>query len=352
MTEVSKSISGLEGLLVLVVATGLSNQAGAYCRMTTESAVQTPNSPCVEDGAPLFWSNTCLSYAIDARGSRSVNANQTDPMPFSQVQAAIDAAFAAWENADCDGAGTPPNVIFQALESSNCRRAECKSGGNVNTVAFLDPWEDVCRGENDPPYPPAAFAITVVWHNTATGEILDADIMVNDTQASFGSAGGPYTSCPEAGCAEGSRFAPGPADLQSIVTHEVGHFIGIGHCVPNDADDPNDPCVQATMFGSAERNEVSKRTLAPDDINAVCDIYPPGSLEPSCSPTPIGGLELDCETDASGDALACSTTRCSTGGNGGGCSVTRNPADAPWPSLLGALLALTVFRRQRRVRES
>jgi hypothetical protein len=44
----------------------------------------------------------------------------------------------------------------------------------VNTIAFLNPWEDPCPDEDDPAYDPMALAVTIVWHNQQTGEILDA----------------------------------------------------------------------------------------------------------------------------------------------------------------------------------
>ncbi len=49
----------------------------------------------------------------------------------------------------------------------------------------------------------------------------------------------------------------------------------------------------------------SKRSLAPDDIDAVCDIYPPGNLDDTCTAIPIGGLQLNCETTEAGNPIAC-----------------------------------------------
>lgn len=315
------------GLAVALGALFVADDAAAFCRMTTEGGGNVGNA-CVELGEPLVWKSACLSYAIDNRGSQW--------MELEQVEAAVDLAFETWENVDCGG-GSPPNLIFTPLEPSTCKRAEYNCSGNVNTIAFLDPWQDPCEESG---YDRNAFAVTIVWHNTSTGEILDADMMINDQLSSRFNAGGPYANCAEPECED--NFA----DLGSIVTHEAGHFIGIGHCNPIDIDDPDDPCIQATMFAVADRASINKRTLAPDDIDAVCTIYPPGNLEQGCDWTPKGGLQLDCETDEDGKAIACSDETCTTGGNGG-CSATNSPSDAPWGGLVAALLALTVWRRRR-----
>ena len=71
----------------------------------------------------------------------------------------------------------------------------------MNTIAFLDPFQDPCA---DQAYSSFAFAVTIVWHNTSTGEILDADMMINDQLATRRFAGGPYANCPDSGCPAGN----------------------------------------------------------------------------------------------------------------------------------------------------
>jgi hypothetical protein len=160
-------------------------------------------------------------------------------------------------------------------------------------------------------------------------------MMINDQRATRTSAGGPYANCPDEGCPPGN---PGDADLASIVTHEAGHFIGIGHC------DPSLPsCVEATMFAVADRTSVEKRTLEQDDRDAVCAIYPPGDLTESCNAVPMGGLQLNCETTDKGNPIACNPT--GSVSSGGGCSAAQSPGDTR-VTLLLALLGLTVLRRR------
>jgi uncharacterized protein (TIGR03382 family) len=104
-----------------------------------------------------------------------------------------------------------------------------------------------------------ALAITTVTFDATTGRLLDADIEINDIAFEF-------TTCdPQApGCTVAF-------DLENTLTHELGHVLGLDH-PPSDAPG----AFEATMFASASRGDVEKRTLADDDVDGLCTIYPAG----------------------------------------------------------------------------
>jgi MYXO-CTERM domain-containing protein len=272
--------------------------AGAWCRMTTSSAAPTPGSPCVTEGIPLEWNRRCMEYSIDARGSKDLTIDQ--------VTEIVRSSFDAWLAVECAD-GMPPFEVRETMDMSMCDRAEYNTdAGNVNTVAFVNDWEDR-------EYDPAAYALTTVWHNTRTGEIYDADIEINEQRGAYG-------ICPPVdGCSDGT------IDLQNVLTHEAGHFFGLGHTQPEHAF--------AVMYAVSPPGEVGKRVLRTDDIEGFCSIYPAGSLPDSCSFTPRHGLDLSCDGD-----------------DGCGCSAPGAGDDARSPKLVLALLAamVLVIRRTRR----
>jgi MYXO-CTERM domain-containing protein len=285
-------------LAVVVVVTTAPKDASAYCRTTT---VREQDAMCGQVGEPLWWSTPCVSYAIDMDGSQWLEQSDT--------RAAIDGGFAAWSRVTCDSG--PTDIQFQRQADSTCMIPEHNDrGGNVNIVAFLDPW---IRPTDGVPLEPRALGITSMWFDTATGEIWGADIMINDERR--------LAHCPTSGVCAGF-------DLESIVTHEAGHFLGIGHS----------PVEDATMFNmSGVSGDTEMRSLEQDDIDAACTIYPPGSLQSECGDadfTPRGGLDLNCEDGPN------------TGG--GGCSAAGGD-DAPhsWSWTLLAFAFVFGLRRRR-----
>ena len=62
------------------------------------------------------------------------------------------------------------------------------------------------------------LALTQVWYNTGNGEILEADIALNDINYNFGTNPGVTTS-----------NGGGTAFLDNVITHELGHSFGLSH---------------------------------------------------------------------------------------------------------------------------
>jgi hypothetical protein len=297
----TSALAALVAMLAIGAATGgAPARARAWCQMTTSTMPPTPDRPCVTDGIPLRWERACTTYAIERSGSRD--------MPMAQVRDLIQQSFETWMGVTCGG--TPVDVRAELLEEDSlCNQAEYNTeGGNVNSIIFVADWD-----ARD--YDPSAYAYTTVWHNTRTGEIYDVDMEINEDR-------GPYGDCPAGGCTDGT------VDLQNVITHEVGHYFGIAHTPGPE---------EATMWAISPPGEVDKRTLEPDDAEAICSIYPPGDLPPECNFDPRGGLVLTCGGGDEGCGCSAPGTR-REGLRWGAAAV---------PLLAGAAIA-GVLRRRRR----
>jgi len=277
----------------LVVVGAFPAPAAAYCRLTTE----VPNAiGCQTSGSPLFWDRRCITVSVDERGSETLTA--------AEVQAVLTRSMSTWLDIRCDGVSPGFDVEFSAF--STCLEEEVHlDSGNVNTVAFVSDWAE--RG-----YDPAAFALTTTWFFQQSGEIIDADMQINDNK-------GDFLDCPASGCPPDADAI----DLENTVTHEIGHFWGLAH-----SEDP-----EATMFRTAMNGDLDKRDLAADDVAGFCEAYGDASL-PECDFAPLGGLDLNCEDD-----------------EGCGCVVPGHPAERV-PSLPLGLLAigLLAWIRKRHTR--
>ncbi len=283
--------------------------AHAYCRTTTQPlpANYSPSRGCFTQGLYLFWRNACVSYSINHAASRNI--------PYEDAKRIIDDSFATWMNAVCaDGNG--PGISVSNIGPANCGEVRYNADStNQNVIVFRDdgwPYDD--------PY--STLGLTTVTFNAETGEIYDADMEINSSARNL--------SITDQVPAKGF-------DLQSVITHEVGHFLGLAHATD----------VRSTMFASYKPGSVALRTLAPDDVGGLCAIYPNATtrvvsdqVSPTgtivaalCDPSPRHGYSAECSTPKPDD----------------NCSATPRPT-ASWAasgSVALGLAGVLVARRRR-----
>lgn len=240
-------------------------------------------------GTCVFWNTRAPHYSVNAKGSEHL----TGPAEFT----AIDNAFAAWAAPSCtdlkavsDGQTPRFDITYNpdaGLANPNLnlivwRPAICGSvvdGGCMGQSACDDAHD--CLDDADQ----EDIALTTFFARSDTGAILSAGIELNDARFVFTTVQSPACdqTCTDAGLnrdggACGARQPPPlpPAsavnwpcvqfDVQEILTHEVGHFLGFAGS--SDAG--------AVMSVLSPAGDVSRLKLATDDQSAICTVYPTG----------------------------------------------------------------------------
>lgn len=298
--------------LGLALALSHASSASAFCRTTTVSAPPDYNAVgagCWPDGVPLFWRNACVGYSMQASGSRKIS--------YEDASNAVSKAFTRWTGATCpsDGQGrSRVSIDVRDLGPADCARVEFKSGvANQNVIIFRDDtWK----------YGPQVLGLTTVNYNPKTGEIYNADMELNT-----------YDMSP---LAIRDPVDQDAYDFASVVTHETGHFLGMGHS----------QIAGATMYAQYTEGQTDMRYLSPDDVTGICTVYRPDGKRavldgfvtqaPQCDPTPRGGYSSKCQEKQS-------------------CSASSAPASARTSALAlgaGALAVLAAVVRRKRSRMS
>jgi YVTN family beta-propeller protein len=180
--------------------------------------------------------------ATEARSGLEYFVN-TGSFPFSSrdIDRVVAASFDAWDNI-----GTA-DITFVSGGSGNF----VKSSTDRTTVILYDP----SGVEIGAPAGSGVIAITTInWDDQ--GRVTDTDITFNGRDFTF--------SVSEA-------FPnPGVVDLQDVMTHEIGHLIGLDH---TPLVGPTNIRPTMNPFASQEAPGVA-RTLEPDDIAGATALYP------------------------------------------------------------------------------
>ena len=227
----------------------------AYCRTTTcdptdvtQHCQLDQRTQCMLTGTPLRWASGCITVNV-----------QRDAAPVARIsleaaEASVTRAFDSWLSADCNGAR--PSLEVKLGEPVTCDASEySKVNHNANIVIFREgvwPYEG---GED-------ALGITRLRFDLEDkpGELWDADIEVNAVTEPLSVTEPMHDE----------------VDLDSLLTHEVGHLLGFGHTLD----------VASTMVAGYLPGSIELRSPSADDLSGMCAVYPPDRkiTRTSCEP--------------------------------------------------------------------
>ncbi|MBN2194709.1 MAG: hypothetical protein JW751_17975 [Polyangiaceae bacterium] len=243
---------------------------------------------------PLYWASGCIFVTLDVAGTAQIPGDLELPV----MSAVFDHWVAATE--DCSylrfvmdapstaevGVDRRNVVLFRddrwCTPATDDAPEECHDSGTVGltTTTYVTSQSDV------------RFA-----------EIVDVDIELNAVDYVF--------------TVDAASLAAGPGctmDLAAVLTHEVGHMLGLAHSCLMPEDDPSLrdengqpllPCRpysalpeairDATMAGEATCGDARKATVETDDIHGVCSLFPLSADPGTCQAPATLKTEARCD---------------------------------------------------------
>lgn len=214
-------------VVALLAAVLAPRSAAAYLNLSVDLRGQTVR---------LRWSSNPIRWFASNRGVPGVSA--------SDFQMAAARAFATWQAVPTASLSTQ----FVGFTS-----ASPFADDSIPTLGFEN------RPDLDRVLGATGFVLDIV-----TGEIVESDIFFNSTFSWSVAASGNPTAF----------------DVQSVATHEIGHFLGLGHSALGETEPRPDGgrrvlASGAVMFPiSFGRGNTADRELQPDDIAGISDLYP------------------------------------------------------------------------------
>jgi hypothetical protein len=228
--------------LFAVGALATPARAEAFCRTTTShvaSGYDPAMSGCWAQGTPLAWPMSQVPYGVVSAASRQVS--------LADATRIAHLAFDAWKSASCSGHS--PSI--EAFDDGPI--AKVPDAGDCTVSGACDPAaRDVIVFDDDAwPYNDTtnALALTTVTYGVDDGRIFEAYTEVNSAEH-------------ELTAEEPPPAGSGAYDLQAILTHEAGHFLGLAHATET----------TSIMYAFYRPGAID---LTADDVSGICAIYPP-----------------------------------------------------------------------------
>jgi hypothetical protein len=219
--------------LFLIVALTIPQPAQAYLKFGIRFGGQ---------AITLKWAQTPVRYFVSARSA-------APGVSVADFEAAVGRAFSTWQ------AVSTSAIAYEYRGLTLARPGE---DDGSSTLGF----------ESHPELDRVLASTSFIVDRT-TGALLESDIFFNTTFD--------WSVAPSG---EAGRF-----DLESVALHEIGHFSGLGHSAIGETELRESGgrrvlSAGAVMFPIAfGAGSIEARTLKPDDIAGVSDLYPDGDFD-------------------------------------------------------------------------
>ena len=284
---------------------------------------------------PLRWAQTCIFLQPDAELLR-------DELPAEVTLDAIKSAIRSWNER------LTPSSFLQLHYLPPTDSRESSQTDRLGLLKFrFGSWCRPAKDSSSMPvcFDPSATAVTTVsFLNKPSdpdldGNIVDTDIDFNAVSFRFVDASQPATSTDRRS----------PVDLWNVLTHELGHVMGLDHtCVIDSSaggcmteqkggavlscaaldgkrltSQDAETAYEAAMYPTSVAGEFSRRVPTSDDLAGVIISHPASADPQSCTvPSVVSGCEVAESSKRGGAPL--------------------------WASLLGVLAAASLLLRVRR----
>ena len=245
-------LAGLSAVAGIAAASALPGAASISSDVRSGS----PGFKQTASGQSLHWEQKALTVYLDK------SLDKLGP----GAHEAVMQAFGQWVASDT----RLPDLSFDTGQTSSAPKQDGKSTVSYGPITATGHEHDV--------------AITITYANDRSGEIIEADVILNSLY-SVGVLIAKPTTQPgqtspnsdnglDKGHASANDKSPKDSaeamdcrsryDAQNVITHEAGHFFGLGEDLVEH---------QATMFQSIAHCETHKRVLALTDVSAVTTLY-------------------------------------------------------------------------------